>query len=193
VQCGRGVTLFSRHRKVLNRRFFSVVQALASLGGDFALDGELVVLDHKEAFILTPTRQSIAGCYELVLRVRFTGELVVNLPLFPPAPGAGKPVYCGPDPVRQSPLLQASSGEVLDTVVQARPGRCRRQMDRFHLRTRRSIRRLDQAPHKHGARVRRRRGAATGAIAASLESKIAVANGEDQNIVFVAAPAVREK
>jgi ATP-dependent DNA ligase len=45
VKRGREVTVFSRHRKVLNRRFPSVVQALASLGSDFVLDGELVALD----------------------------------------------------------------------------------------------------------------------------------------------------
>ena len=41
VKRGREVTLFSRHKKVLNRRFSSVVEALASLGGDFVLDGDL--------------------------------------------------------------------------------------------------------------------------------------------------------
>ena len=39
VKRGRDVTLFSRHKKVLNRRFSSVVQALASFGDDFVLDG----------------------------------------------------------------------------------------------------------------------------------------------------------
>jgi bifunctional non-homologous end joining protein LigD len=38
---GREVTLFSRHKKALNRRFRSVVEALASLAGDFALDENL--------------------------------------------------------------------------------------------------------------------------------------------------------
>ena len=42
---GGEVTLFSRHKKILNRRFPSVVEALASLGGDFVLDGELVAID----------------------------------------------------------------------------------------------------------------------------------------------------
>ena len=44
---GREVTLFSRHRKVLNRRFPGVVQAIASLKDDFVLDGELVALDSQ--------------------------------------------------------------------------------------------------------------------------------------------------
>ena len=47
VKCEREVTLFSRHRKVLNKRFPGVVDALASLDGDFVLDGELVALDSK--------------------------------------------------------------------------------------------------------------------------------------------------
>ena len=45
VKRGREVTLFSCHKKVLNRRFAKVVQALASLEGNFALDGELVALN----------------------------------------------------------------------------------------------------------------------------------------------------
>jgi bifunctional non-homologous end joining protein LigD len=57
VKHGREVTLFSRNQKVLNRRFSSVVQALASLGGDFALDGELIALDSqgKPSFELLKT------------------------------------------------------------------------------------------------------------------------------------------
>jgi hypothetical protein len=47
VKRGREVTVFSRQRKVLNRRFPSVVQALVSLGSDFVLDGELVALDSQ--------------------------------------------------------------------------------------------------------------------------------------------------
>ena len=39
------VTLFSRNQKVPNKRFQKVVQALASLAGDFVLDGELVAFD----------------------------------------------------------------------------------------------------------------------------------------------------
>jgi hypothetical protein len=69
-EAGRKVTLFSRHKKVLNRRFSSVLQTLASFGGDFAvqagrncrlarrgplrssstaivLDGELVAVDSQ--------------------------------------------------------------------------------------------------------------------------------------------------
>jgi ATP-dependent DNA ligase len=45
VKRGREITLFSRHKKVLNGRFPDVVEALTSLEGDFVLDGELVALE----------------------------------------------------------------------------------------------------------------------------------------------------
>src|SRR4029453_3610115 len=47
VKRGSEVRLFSRHKKVLNMRFSSIVQALALLDGDFVLDGELVALDRR--------------------------------------------------------------------------------------------------------------------------------------------------
>ncbi|MGA7882942.1 MAG: hypothetical protein WCD63_18940, partial [Terrimicrobiaceae bacterium] len=47
VKRGSEVMLFSRHKKVLNRRFPGVVEAFVSLKGDFVLDGELVALDSQ--------------------------------------------------------------------------------------------------------------------------------------------------
>ena len=47
VKVGQEVTLFSRHKKVLNKRFPGVVDALSSLDSDFVLDGELVALDSQ--------------------------------------------------------------------------------------------------------------------------------------------------
>jgi bifunctional non-homologous end joining protein LigD len=47
VKRRREVTLFSRHKKVLNKRFPSVVEALALLEGDFVLDGAPVALDSQ--------------------------------------------------------------------------------------------------------------------------------------------------
>ena len=47
VRREREVTLFSRHNKVLNRRFPSVVEALELFEGNFTLDGELVALDSQ--------------------------------------------------------------------------------------------------------------------------------------------------
>jgi len=45
VKRAREVTLFSRHEKVLSKRFPTVVKALTSFEGDFVLEGELVALD----------------------------------------------------------------------------------------------------------------------------------------------------
>jgi bifunctional non-homologous end joining protein LigD len=39
VKRGREITLFSRNQKVLNKRFPKVVEVLATLEGDFVLDG----------------------------------------------------------------------------------------------------------------------------------------------------------
>ena len=47
VKVSQEVTLFSRHKKVLNKRFPGVVDVLSSLDSDFVLDGELVALDSK--------------------------------------------------------------------------------------------------------------------------------------------------
>jgi bifunctional non-homologous end joining protein LigD len=47
VKRGREVTLFSRYKKVLNKRFPGVLDDLASLDGNFVLDGELVALDSQ--------------------------------------------------------------------------------------------------------------------------------------------------
>ena len=68
---GREVTLFSRNQKVLNRRFSSVVQALASLRGEFVLDGELVALDPqgRPSFQLLQNNLSRFAC-SLFLRLR---------------------------------------------------------------------------------------------------------------------------
>ena len=62
VKRGSAVTLFSRNEKVLNKRFQKVVDALASLGGDFVLDGELVAFDPqgKPSFQLLQNNQSWA-------------------------------------------------------------------------------------------------------------------------------------
>ena len=47
VKRGREITLFSRNQKVLNKRFPKVVEVLASLEGDFVLDGELLAFDSQ--------------------------------------------------------------------------------------------------------------------------------------------------
>ena len=85
VKRGQEVTLFSRHKKVLNKRFPGVVDALASLDGDFVLDGELVALDSqgRPSFqILQNNLSRIAS--DLFLRFRPAEPrwgTLVNLPI----------------------------------------------------------------------------------------------------------------
>jgi ATP-dependent DNA ligase len=84
VKRGREVTLFSRNKKVLNKRLQKVVEALASLGGDFVLDGELVAFDPqgRPSFQLlqnTRSRSLPVYFYAFDLLNR-DGELLVNLP-----------------------------------------------------------------------------------------------------------------
>jgi hypothetical protein len=75
VKRGNEITLFSRNEKVLNKRFPDVAQALASIGGDFVLDGELVAMDSQgKTFISCSARQSIAGSSDLFLRLRITTQ-----------------------------------------------------------------------------------------------------------------------
>ena len=42
------VTLFSRHEKMLNKRFPAVVDVLTAVKGDFVRDGEVIALASRE-------------------------------------------------------------------------------------------------------------------------------------------------
>jgi bifunctional non-homologous end joining protein LigD len=137
VKRARDITLFSRHKKVLNRRFPGVVQALGSLEGDFVLDGELVALDSqgRPSFqILQNTvsheRPTYFYVFDLLNR---DGELHLNLPLSRRRELLEDLLGARKDPVRLSPLLQAPSDQISRGGVQARPGRRRGQTDRLPL------------------------------------------------------------
>ena len=115
-----GVTLFSRHKKVLNKRFPGVVQAIASLKSDFVLDGELVALDRQGR----PSFQLMQHTFSQSLPIYFyafdllnkNGELLVNLPLASRRKALESLFAVPKDPLRLSPLLQAPSDEVLEAV-----------------------------------------------------------------------------
>ena len=70
---GREITLFSRNEKMLNKRFPEVAQALASLEGDFVLDGELVAFhpQGRASYQLLQNNRS-RTLRSLFLRLRFT-------------------------------------------------------------------------------------------------------------------------
>ena len=120
VKRGRKVSLFSRHEKVLNKRFPNVVEALASLGGDFVLDGELVALESRGR----PSFQLIQNSLSQSLPIYFyafdllnrNSELLVNLPLFRRREVMKNLLAVPEDPLRLSPLLQAPLGQILEAV-----------------------------------------------------------------------------
>ena len=120
VKRGRELALFSRNEKVLNKRFPKIVQALASLGGDFVLDGELVALDSqgKPSFQLLQNNLSRAlpiyfYAFDLLNR---DGELLVNVGIERRRDLLGRMLPEPEDPLRLSPLLRAPSGQVLEAV-----------------------------------------------------------------------------
>ena len=85
VKVGQEVTLFSRHKKVLNKRFPGVVDALASLDSDFVLDGELVALDSKGRPSFQILQNNLSRtlpvyfyCFDLLNR---DGETLVSSPI----------------------------------------------------------------------------------------------------------------
>ena len=120
VKSGREVTLFSRNEKVLNKRFPGVVEALASLKGDFVLDGELVALDPRGR----PSFQVLQNNLSRTLQVYFyafdllnrDGQSVLHVPIEGRRDLLGSMLPEPDDPLRLSPLLQASSGQVLEAV-----------------------------------------------------------------------------
>jgi bifunctional non-homologous end joining protein LigD len=120
VKRGREVALFSRHEKVLNNRFPGVTTALASLKGDFVIDGELVALDAHGK----PSFQILQNSMIQLLPIYFyafdllnrNGELLIKLPLSRRRELLESLLAAPTDPLRLSPLLQAPSEEVLEAV-----------------------------------------------------------------------------
>ena len=96
------------------------VEALASLGGDFVLDGELVAIDPqgKPSFQLLQSdlSQSIPiYCYAFDL-LNINGELLVNFPFSSRRELLEDLITAPKDPIRLSPLLKAPTGQILDAV-----------------------------------------------------------------------------
>jgi bifunctional non-homologous end joining protein LigD len=120
VKRAKHVTLFSRHESVLNRRFSGVVRAIASIDGDFILDGELVALDSQGRPSFQLMQDSLSQslpiyCYVFDV-LHKNGELLIKLPLSRRRELLEDLLAAPKDPLRLSPLLQAPSGEVLEAV-----------------------------------------------------------------------------
>jgi bifunctional non-homologous end joining protein LigD len=120
VKREREVTLFSRNQKALNKRFTKVVEVLASLAGDFVLDGELVAIDSqgRPSFQLLQNNLSSAipvyfYAFDLLNRDR---EALANLSIERRRDLLESLLPAPEDPLRLSPLLRAPSGQVLEAV-----------------------------------------------------------------------------
>ncbi len=120
VKRDKEVTLFSRHQKVLNSRFLGVAETLASLDGDFVLDGELVALDSQGRpsfqILQHSISQSLPIYYYAFDLLNRNGELLVNLPLSRRRELLENLLAVPKDPLRLSPLLQAPAGEIFEAV-----------------------------------------------------------------------------
>ena len=119
VKRGTEVTLFSWHKKMLNKRFPGVVEALASLDGDFVLDGELVALDSQSRPSLQLVQNNLSQpppiyCYVFDL-LHKNSELLIKLPLSRQCELV-EDLLAAKDPLRLSPLLQAPSNQILEAV-----------------------------------------------------------------------------
>jgi ATP-dependent DNA ligase len=105
---------------VLNGRFPNVVDALASLDGDFVPDGELVALDSRGR----PSFQLLQNNISRTLPVYFyafdllnrDGELLPNLSIERRRELLVSVLAEPVDPLRSSPLLRAPSRQVLEAV-----------------------------------------------------------------------------
>jgi DNA ligase D-like protein (predicted ligase) len=114
-----GLAFFSQ-QEVLSKRFPEVAEALALLEGDFVLDGELVAFEPQGR----PLFQLLQNSLWQSLKIYFyafdllnqNGNLLVNLPFCRRRELLENLLAVPKDPLRLSPLLRASSGDLLEAV-----------------------------------------------------------------------------
>jgi bifunctional non-homologous end joining protein LigD len=120
VKRGPEVTLFSRNKTVLNDRFPNLVDALRLVDGDFVLDGEIVAFDEhgKPSFqLLQNARSAELAVYLYVFDLLIRdGEALLSRPIERRRKQLEQMLPELVDPIRLSPLLQASASEVLEGV-----------------------------------------------------------------------------
>ena len=117
IKCVREVTLFSRHKKVLNKRFPMVVEALTLLEGDFVLDRGLVAINSQGEpsfqLLQNSLSQSLAISFYAFDLLNRNGEVLVNVP-FSSRRELLEDVFTAPR--IPSPLLKAPTGKILYAV-----------------------------------------------------------------------------
>jgi bifunctional non-homologous end joining protein LigD len=122
VKVGSDVTLFSRNKKIFNKRFPRVRDALIDLEGEFVLDGELVAFDEQghPSFQLLQDAKSedpsiIYFIFDLLNRV---GESLLDVPLERRRALLASLLASAKDPLRLSAQLQAPSGQIIQAIRQ---------------------------------------------------------------------------
>ncbi len=120
VKKGPEVTLFSRNKNVLNDRFPDVVDGLRLIDGDFVLDGEIVALDAegRPSFQLLQNHRSpgLTVClfvFDLLVR---DGEALHRETIEQRRERLSELFPEAVDPIRLSPLLEASAEQILAAV-----------------------------------------------------------------------------
>jgi len=120
VKSGPEVTLFSRNKNVLNERFPNVVEGLRLIEGDFVLDGEIVALDSegRPSFQLLQNQRSpgLTVCLFVFDFLVWKGEALLLQPIEQRRERLSELIPEPVDPIRLSPLLEASAEQVLAAV-----------------------------------------------------------------------------
>ena len=122
VKQGSEVTLFSRNKKVFDKRFPKIRDAVINLPGEFVLDGELVAFDAqgRPSFQLlqdaTSKDESIFYfTFDLLNRA---GERLLDVPLARRRVLLASLLTSAKDPLRLSAQLQAPSGQIVQAIRQ---------------------------------------------------------------------------
>jgi bifunctional non-homologous end joining protein LigD len=114
------VTLFSRNEKNFSSRFPDIVEGVAALAGDFLLDGEIVAFGDQGQPSFQLLQNNVVekppiGFFAFDLLHR-DGEDLLKVPLEERRKQLEEILESQPGPVRLSPLLEASTGQIVEAV-----------------------------------------------------------------------------
>ena len=122
LKIGDKVQLLSRNKKTLNSRFPTLAPAFQNIAGDFLLDGEIVALNPRgvpDFQLLQNSQSTPAPIYYYAFDLLHDGEPLLSLPIEERRARLSRLLPSPPaDPLRISPLLHASSGDVLNAIRQ---------------------------------------------------------------------------
>src|SRR4029453_12360539 len=114
------VKVFSRNENVLDARFPSIAEALKAIPGDFAIDGEIVALDDQgcPSFQLLQNSRppQVAVYFYAFDLLNFDGEDLRASPIERRRQLLNKLLHEPADPLRLSPLFEATGPRVLEAV-----------------------------------------------------------------------------